>query len=94
MALVSWKLSSQKAAAKVGKNGLLGHILANMGISLIFTWWAAVLAAAVVAFPLMYQSARAAFKSVDINYEKAARPWERVSSGYSSSLPFPWPGRA
>lgn len=57
----------------IGKNGLLGRVLSELGISLIFTWWAAVLASTVVAFPLMYQSAKAAFKSVDENYEKAAR---------------------
>jgi len=57
----------------IGKNGLLGSILYPMGISIVFTWWAAVLAATVVAFPLMYQSAQAAFQSVDENYEHAAR---------------------
>jgi len=51
----------------IGKNGPLG----NLGI--MFTWWAAVLASTVVAFPLMYQSASAAFKGVDENFEKAAR---------------------
>ena len=49
----------------IGNNGLLGRLLSQLGISLIFTWWAAVLASTVVAFPLMYQSAKAAFNSVD-----------------------------
>lgn len=40
---------------------------------LIFTWWAAVLAALVVAFPLMYQSAKAGFEGVDRDVEDAAR---------------------
>lgn len=57
----------------VGKNGLIGKPLHEMGITIIFTWWAAVIAATVVAFPLMYQSASAAFASVNINYEKAAK---------------------
>lgn len=57
----------------IGKNGLLGHTLANLGLSIIFTWWAAVLASTVVSFPLMYQSTKAAFLSVNVNYEKAAR---------------------
>ena len=57
----------------IGKNGFLGKALADMGISIVFTWWAAVLASSVVAFPLMYQSAKAAFKNVDVNFEKAAR---------------------
>ena len=39
----------------------------------MFTWQGAVLAAAVVAFPLVYRSARAAFEGVDENLENAAR---------------------
>ena len=39
----------------------------------MFTWEGAVLAAAVVAFPLVYRSARAAFEGVDQNLENAAR---------------------
>lgn len=78
----------------VGKNGLLGKALANMGVSIVFTWWAAVLASTVVAFPLMYQSAKAAFKSVDVNYEKAART---LGAGelrifFTITLPLAWPG--
>lgn len=78
----------------IGKNGFLGKILANMGISLIFTWWAAVLAATIVAFPLMYQSAKAAFKSVDVNYEKAARTLGagEVRIFLTITLPLAWPG--
>lgn len=40
---------------------------------LIFTWWAAVIAAVVVAFPLMYQSAKTGFESIDEEIEHAAR---------------------
>jgi molybdate transport system permease protein len=78
----------------IGKNGLLGKALAGLGISLIFTWWAAVLASTVVAFPLMYQSAKAAFKSVDINYEKAARTLGagEVKIFFTITLPLAWPG--
>lgn len=39
----------------------------------IFTWWAAVIAAVIVAFPLMYQSAKAGFEGVDRDVEDAAR---------------------
>ncbi len=78
----------------IGKNGFLGRFLSELGISLIFTWWAAVLASTVVAFPLMYQSAKAAFKSVDENYEKAART---LGAGewrifFTVTLPLAWPG--
>lgn len=44
-----------------------------LGIRLLFTWKAAVIACTVVALPLMVQSARAAFASVDPALENAAR---------------------
>lgn len=40
---------------------------------IIFSWWAAVLAVVVVAFPLMYQSAKTGFEEVDGEVEDAAR---------------------
>ncbi len=40
---------------------------------LVFTWQAGVIAASVVAFPLMYQSAKVGFESVDGDIEDAAR---------------------
>lgn len=39
----------------------------------MFTWWAAVIASIVVAFPLMYQSAKAGFEGIDGDIENAAR---------------------
>ncbi len=57
-----------------GRNGWLGGWLnEHLGITLMFTWQGAVLAATVVAFPLLFKSARAAFEGVDTEYEKAAR---------------------
>lgn len=78
----------------IGKNGLLGKTLTNMGVSLIFTWWAAVMASTVVAFPLMYQSAKAAFKSVDVNFERAARTLgaSEVRIFFTVTMPLAWPG--
>jgi molybdate transport system permease protein len=57
----------------LGRRGLIGGWLAAHGISLVFTWQGAVLAAMVVAFPLVLKSARAAFEAVDRQYEQAAR---------------------
>ncbi|HKB83851.1 MAG TPA: molybdate ABC transporter permease subunit [Burkholderiales bacterium] len=58
----------------VGRRGLIGEWLYdNLGITLIFTWQGAVIAAAVVAFPLVYKAARAAFEGVERQYEQAAR---------------------
>ncbi|MCT2345705.1 molybdate ABC transporter permease subunit [Niallia taxi] len=40
---------------------------------IMFTWWAALIASTIVAFPLMYQSARTGFEAVDEDIENAAR---------------------
>lgn len=78
----------------IGKNGLLGSVLSKMGITLIFTWWAAVLAATIVSFPLLYQSASAAFKSVDVNYERVARTLGagELKIFFTITLPLALPG--
>lgn len=78
----------------IGKNGPLGKTLAELDIQIIFTWWAAVLASTVVSFPLMYQSAKAAFTSVDVNFEKAARTLgaNELRIFYTITLPLAWPG--
>jgi molybdate transport system permease protein len=58
----------------IGRRGPIGGWLEqNLGISLVFTWQGAVIAAAVVAYPLVYKAARAAFEGVDHQYEQAAR---------------------
>ena len=57
-----------------GKNSFLGRAIeAVFRQPVIFTWYAAVMAAVVVAFPLMYQSAKAGFSSIDAGVEEAAR---------------------
>jgi molybdate transport system permease protein len=51
-----------------GRNGLLGkHIYYWTGWSIMFTWYAAVLASFIVALPWMIQTTRAAIESVDKN---------------------------
>src|SRR5688572_17898071 len=48
----------------VGRRGWIGEWLwETFGITLMFTWQGAVFAAAVVAFPLVFKGARAAFES-------------------------------
>lgn len=56
-----------------GKNGWLGQILAQWNLRLVFTWYAAVLAAAVIAFPLIYRAALGAFEQIDKVLLDAAR---------------------
>ncbi|WP_027367977.1 molybdate ABC transporter permease subunit [Desulfocurvibacter africanus] len=58
----------------IGRRGLLGKWLYdNFGLNLMFTWQGAVIAASVVAFPLVFKSARAALEGVSANLENAAR---------------------
>ncbi len=58
----------------LGRRGVIGgYLWDHFGVSIMFTWQGAVVAAAVVAFPLVYRSARAAFEGVDANLENAAR---------------------
>lgn len=59
----------------VGRNGVMGravHALTGAHFSIMFTWYAAVLAAFVVSLPLMIKTARAAFESVDPNLINAS----------------------
>lgn len=52
----------------------LGYfILKTFGVTIVFSWWATVIAAVVVAFPLMYRSARGAFEQVDRDLIYAGR---------------------
>jgi molybdate transport system permease protein len=56
-----------------GRHGPLGQLLLRIGISIVFSWPATVIAAAVVSFPLMYLTARAAIAQVDAPLLQAAR---------------------
>ncbi len=79
----------------IGRQGWLGHwLLETWGISLIFTWQGAVLAAAVVSLPLIFKSARAAFEEVDPELENAARTLglSEAAVYFRVSLPLAWRG--
>lgn len=57
-----------------GRRGAIGHLLhAYVGIDVVFTWRAVVLAAAVMSFPLLVRSARVGFQSVNQRLEQIAR---------------------
>lgn len=56
-----------------GKNGIIGQFLLKIGTTVIFSWTATVIAATVVALPLMYKTARGAFEQIDTNILDAAR---------------------
>jgi len=78
-----------------GKNGFLGKLLDQwFGITVVFTLTGAVIASIVVSFPLMYQSAVAAFSSVDRRLEDAARTMGASEWRLFWTVVFPlaWPG--
>ena len=81
----------------IGKQGMVGQFLDSyLGVQLVFTPYAAVLAGTVVAFPLMYQSAKAAFRGIDTQLEDAARTLG-ASEGrvfLTITLPLAWHGLA
>ena len=57
-----------------GNNRAVGQFFSQqLGVQIAFSWLATVLAAAVIAFPLMYRSARGAFEQVDVELLQAAR---------------------
>ena len=79
----------------IGSQGVVGAwLLQNFGIRLIFTWQAAVIAATIVAFPLVFKAARAAFENVDPQCEDAARTLGLGEWGLflRVSLPLAWRG--
>ncbi len=56
-----------------GRRSLLGHLLERVGVTIVFSWPATVIAATVVAFPLMYRTALGAFAQVNPTLLQAAR---------------------
>jgi molybdate transport system permease protein len=57
----------------LGRRSLIGHALEQLGIVVVFSWPATVIAATVVAFPLMYRTTLGAFEQVNPNLLDAAR---------------------
>src|SRR5699024_488201 len=78
-----------------GKNGPIGKLLhETFNVQIVFTWYAVIIAAIVVAFPLMYQSASAAFQKYDIIVENAAYTMgaSKWRVFWTISFPLAWPG--
>lgn len=79
----------------IGSQGVVGAwLLQTFGLRLIFTWQAAVIAATIVAFPLVFKAARAAFETVEPQLEDAARTLGIGEWGifFRVSLPLAWRG--
>jgi molybdate transport system permease protein len=56
-----------------GRNGPLGQLMQQFNFSIVFTWYAAVVTATVVSFPLMYKTALGAFEQIDSSLLQVAR---------------------
>ena len=79
----------------IGTHGPIGAwLLQTFGIRLIFTWQAAVIAATVVSFPLVFKVARASFETVDPQLDDAARLLgiSEAAVFFRVSLPLAWRG--
>ena len=77
-----------------GRRGPIDWLLGPLGIEVVFTWKAVVIAMAVMGFPLFVRAARAAFEQVDRRYEAiagtlGAPPWRAF---WTVSLPLAWRG--
>lgn len=73
-----------------------GQWLLSHGVKLVFSWPATVIAATVVAFPLMYRTARGAFEALDSNMLDAARTlgWSETRIFFRLMIPLAWPSIA
>ena len=76
-----------------GKNSPLGNFLYSIGIKIIFSWFATVIAAIVVSFPLMYKTTLAAFQQIDKTFLDVARTLgvSELRIFLTIVLPLSWP---
>jgi molybdate transport system permease protein len=77
----------------LGRRGAIGAWLERLGIEIVFTWKAVVLAMAIMGLPLLVRTARAGFEQVHARYEDVAatlgaRP---LRVFLTISLPLAWP---
>ena len=77
-----------------GKNGFVGKIFMSFNKNIIFSWSATVIAATVVAFPMMYSTCRSAFEQIDKNMISAARTLglSETKIFFKIAIPLAWPG--
>ena len=77
----------------LSRRGRVGALLERLGIEVVFTWKAVVLAMAIMGLPLLVRTARAGFEQVNVRYERVAAtlgaPPARIF--LTISLPLAWP---
>src|SRR5215471_5230621 len=76
------------------RRGLIGRVLDRIGVDVVFTWKAVVLAMAVMGLPLLVRTARAGFEQVNTRYESVAATLgaSPLRVFFTISLPLAWPG--
>lgn len=79
-----------------GRSTAAGRWLIAHGVSLVFTWPAAVISAVVVSFPLVYRTALGAFEGLDPRMLDAARTlgWSEGRIFRKLMMPLGWPSIA
>ncbi len=80
----------------LGRKGIFGSMLHAIGVNIVFSWSATVIAAVVVAFPLMYKTAKGAFEQIDQNLINAAKTMgvSDLKIFMKIIIPLAWPGIA
>lgn len=77
----------------LGRGGFAGRALEAAGLEILFTWRAAVLAAALASLPLVVKAVQAAFEAIDPRLEAAARTLRPgVAVFCTVTIPLAWPG--
>jgi len=77
----------------LSRRGSLGRVLERLGIEVVFTWKAVVLAMAIMGLPLLVRTARAGFEQVNARYERVAATLGASPARVflTISLPLAWP---
>jgi molybdate transport system permease protein len=78
----------------LGRKGVFGGFLADIGIVLSFRWTGAAVACAVMGFPLMVRAMRLSFESIDKRLELASGTLgaSPIATFFLVSLPLAFPG--
>ena len=78
----------------LGRRAPLGAWLAALGVEIVFTWKAVLLATMVMSFPLLVRSARTAFEEVDPRLVGLARTLGcgPIAAFFRVTLPLAWRG--
>lgn len=73
----------------LGKGSPVGQVLADMGVRVVFTWYGAAIAAAILSAPLLIRTAQSAFEQVDPELERVAATLGRTRLGVFSAVTLP-----